>query len=153
MIFVILVFCILMIIIGAKLGSDYGLIGDIGDAMSIIFGIASGIALLAILLLTISVVDNNNIDERIAMYQEENAKIEQQIDILVKDYLEYERGVFTDSNSESAITLVSLYPELKADQLVSSQIDIYVKNNENIKSLKLEKLNAEIVRWWLYFGG
>jgi hypothetical protein len=71
----------------------------------------------------------------------------------VKDYQEYESGVFADAGSESAITLVSLYPELKADQLVSSQLDIYVQNNEMIKSLKLEKINADVVRWWLYFGG
>ena len=126
---------------------------DVGNVMQIIFGLASVVAaFIAIVLLVISKC-NSTIDDRIAMYQEENAKIEQQIDILVKDYQEYESGVFADANSESAITLVSLYPELKADQLVSSQIDIYVANNEQIKRLKLEQINADVVRWWLYFGG
>ena len=126
---------------------------DVGNVMQIIFGLASVVAaFIAIVLLVIS-KGNSTIDDRIAMYQEENAKIEQQIDILVKDYQEYESGVFADANSESAITLVSLYPELKADQLVSSQIDIYVANNEQIKRLKLEQINADVVRWWLYFGG
>ena len=153
MIIVILVFCIIMMVIGMYLGRDYGIGGDVGDAMSVVFGIASGITLLAILFLTISVSNKRTIDERLAMYQEENAKIEQQIDILVKDYQEYESGVLADASSESAITLVSLYPELKADQLVSSQLDIYVRNNEKIKSLKLEQINSNVVRWWLYFGG
>ena len=153
MILVILGICIGLMAIGIKLGQDYGFIGDLGDAMSIIFAIASGVVLIVIVGLICSVANNSTIDERLAMYQEENAKIEEQIDILVKDYQEYESGVFSNVKSESAITLVSMYPELKADQLVSSQLDIYVENNEQIKNLKLKKINADVVRWWLYFGG
>ena len=86
------------------------------------------------------------------MYQEENTKIEEQIATIVKQYQEYEKDIFTEVSPESAMTLVSLYPELKADTLVSSQIDIYVKNNEKLKSLKEEKINASVIRWWTYFG-
>ena len=53
---------------------------------------------------------------------------------------------------ENYITLVSLYPELKADALVSKQIEIYISNNEKIKELKEFKINGSIYRWWLYFG-
>lgn len=153
MIFVILGVCIGLMIVGTKLSRDYGFIGDLGEVMSTIFAIASGVTLICIVYLIISVANDSTINERLAMYQEENAKIEQQIDILVKNYQEYESGVFAEASSESAITLVNLYPELKADQLVSSQLNIYVENNEQIKSLKLEQINADIVRWWLYFGG
>lgn len=156
MILVILGVCIALFIAGlviCNVSRPYSSGEDTGEIMMAIFGVISLIVLIVIICLIGSVRNKSTIEDRIAMYQEENAKIEQQIDILVKDYQEYERGVFADTTVDSAITLVSLYPELKADQLVSSQLDIYVKNNEQIKQLKLEQINADVVRWWLYFGG
>ena len=54
---------------------------------------------------------------------------------------------------ESSITLVSLYPELKADTLVTKQIEVYIDNNKKIKNLKEKKINLSVKKWWLYFGG
>lgn len=93
------------------------------------------------------------IDAKIEMYQEENEKIESYISDVVKQYQEYEHNTFVELNhAESAITLVSLYPELKADSLVSTQIDTYVVNAERIRELKSDKLDISVYRWWLYFG-
>lgn len=92
-------------------------------------------------------------DEKIAMYQEENAYIENQIDMVVKQYQEYETDIFESANVDSPMVFVSLYPELKADTLVQEQIDIYVANNQKIKELKEEKINGNVYRWWLYFRG
>lgn len=47
---------------------------------------------------------------------------------------------------------VALYPELKSDTLVQSQIEVYVENNKAIKELKSSAINASVYRWWLYFG-
>lgn len=33
------------------------------------------------------------------------------------------------------------------------EIDVYVKNNNKIKSLKEDKINYNADKWWLYFGG
>ena len=156
MILVILGICVSLMILGIWLENISGCLSageTIGEAMAWIFGVGSLIAVIVTVVLTISVANTSTIDERIAMYQEENARIEEQIDILVKDYQDYERGVFADTKTESAITLVTLYPELKADQLVSSQLDIYTANNLKIKELKLEQISVGVVRWWLYFGG
>ena len=84
--------------------------------------------------------------------KEENAKIEQQIADTVKQYQEYETGIFTEVSPEDSITLVALYPELKSDTLVQSQIEVYVENNKAIKELKSSAINASVYRWWLYFG-
>lgn len=156
MVLLILVVSIILVILGLILESNAGyrsMAEETGSVMQIIFGLVSVVAAIVAIILLIITKNNATINERIAMYQEENQKIEQQIDILVKNYQEYESGVFADTTVDSAITLVNLYPELKADQLVSSQLDIYIKNNEQIKSLKLEQINADVVRWWLYFGG
>lgn len=110
-------------------------------------------SLVAILFLSGSVSKLSVIDDRIAMYQEENAKIETQITEVVKQYQEYETDIFAEVNPNSAITLVSLYPELKSDSLVNSQIEVYVSNNQKIKELREEEIEGKVKRWWLYFGG
>ena len=111
------------------------------------------ISLIATVALCVSVSNLKVIDNKIAMYQEENAKIEGQIAETVKQYQQYETDIFTEVAADSSITLVALYPELKADTLVQSQIDVYIENNEKIKSLREDKINGSVVKWWLYFGG
>ena len=92
------------------------------------------------------------IDEKISMYQEENENIEKQIDELVKQYMKYEGETLKEFSSESSITLVTMYPELKSDELVKKQIDTYINNNNKIKELKEKKLDYRLAKWWLYFG-
>lgn len=124
-----------------------------GTAISIIGALVAIVALIAFMFVIGPCVESATVDERIAMYQEENAKIEQQIAEVVTQYQEYEKDIFTEVSPESAMTLVALYPDLKADSLVSQQIDIYVANNEKIKALKVQQINGHLYRWWVYFGG
>ena len=87
------------------------------------------------------------------MYQEENSKIEQQIADIVEQYQKYETDIFMDVAPDTAVTLVALYPELKSDTLVQSQIEVYTENNKIIKSLRDQQIKGDVYRWWLYFGG
>lgn len=109
-------------------------------------------SIIAAIYFGVNVKSNDVIDDKIAMYQEENTKIEEQIAIVVSDYMEHESKVFDSAKVSSPVILAQLYPELKSDELVKSQIDIYIANNEEIKDLKLKKINASVYRWWLYFG-
>lgn len=153
MILVILVISILMIILGIilydildsgkeEIGTIFQIVGTVGTIISTIVSIV----------LLICVLNRVNIDKKIALYEEENTKIEQQIADTVKQYQEYETGIFTEVSPEDSITLVALYPELKSDALVQSQINVYVENNKAIKELKSLAINASVYRWWLYFG-
>ena len=151
MIWVIFGISIGLIFLGIALFDWFDL--DVVGAFTVVIGIvASGISIISIIVLCVSLSNYRVIDEKIAMYQEENTKIEEQIAETVKQYQQYEADIFTDVASDSAITLVALYPELKADTLVQSQVDVYIKNNEKIKSLKEDKINGTINKWWLYFG-
>lgn len=98
------------------------------------------------------VIELNMLDTKIEMYSKENSQIEIQIADCIKSYQEYETQIFTDVAPDSSMTLVALYPELKSDTLVATQINTYIQNNNKIKSLKEEKINGRLVRWWLYFG-
>lgn len=91
------------------------------------------------------------IDEKIAIYQEENEKIENQIDAIVKNYMDYESSTYAEFKDKDAITLVTLYPELKSDKLVEKQLEIYNSNNKKIKKLKTEKLDYSISLWLICF--
>lgn len=114
--------------------------------------VLTGIFLVAILILSVETSGCMVIDEKIAVYQEENAVIEEQISDTVANYMNYEQETFKEFKNESSIVLVSLFPELKSDTLVSKQIEIYTENNKKIKELKEQKLNYGPMLWWLCFG-
>lgn len=121
--------------------------------ISIFLGVVACALIIEICGLSIEVATENIIDSKIAMYQEENANIEKDIDKIVKEYLEHEHNTFADlKTEESSITLVTLFPELKADTLVQQQLEIYVANNASIKQLREEKINMAKTKWILYFG-
>ena len=153
MILVILVIGILMVTLGIVLYDklDYGK-DKIGKIFQIIGTVVTIISTIVTIVLLVCVLNRVNIDKKIAIYEEENTKIEQQIADTVKQYQEYETGIFTEVAPESSITLVALYPELKSDTLVQSQIKVYVDNNKTIRELKSSAINAPVYRWWLYFG-
>lgn len=126
-------------------------ISDTYEGLAIAGTCITILALAVTFILGIAVSKLSVLDDIISMYEEENERIEEQIAITVKEYQEYETEIFTDVAPDSPITMVSIYPELKSDKLVQSQIDTYLENNKTIKQLKEEKLNGSVYRWWLYF--
>ena len=136
---------------------DVGSYSDSGEALGFVVGVIGAVtaivSVIAVIALAVDVSTLKIIDNKIAMYQEENTRIEEQVASVVENYQKYESDIFEKVSPESAVTLVSLYPELKSDTLVQSQIEIYTANNEKIKELKEQKLEGDLMRWWLYFGG
>ena len=127
------------------------ILADVGDlAYFPIFG--TFVCLIAGIVLCINVSGGSVIDKKIAMYQKENTKIENQMDVLVSQYMKFETDTYGELKNESAITLVSLYPDLKSDELVKKQIEVYESNNKEIRKMKEQKINLKVSKWWLYFG-
>lgn len=143
--------CILIVIGGSILYDKFDTDTYINLA---IFGFALGfVSFIAIIALGIEVKSFSVIDDRIAMYEEENTRIEQQIADVVEQYQKYETDIFMEVAPENAVTMVSLYPELKSDSLVEAQIEVYTENNKTIKDLRDKQIKGNVYRWWLYFGG
>lgn len=93
------------------------------------------------------------IPAQISMYEEENARIEEKVRDTVNKYMEYEGGVIMEiAPEDDAMTLISLYPDLKTDQLISEEISVYIANNDQIKKLRAELAEQASYKWWLYFG-
>ncbi len=151
MIIVIFLVCVGILILGGWLARCKC---EMSSCFALICGIIGGVvSFIAMIILLVQVSLLATIDKRIEMYQEENNRIESQIAECVTQYQQYECGVFAETTPDSAITLVALYPELKADKLVSKQIEVYINNNNKIKELKEQSINGEVTRWWAYFGG
>ena len=144
------------------------------SVMCWVFGIVCIGLIIAICCLAPMVATERVIDSKIAMYQEENADIEQDIIELIRHFqiMQYEKDI-TEQNiyeivqkyqimskdtfinlrpEKNSITLVALFPKLKDDTFVRQQLEIYISNNANIKTLKEEKMNLAKIRWILYFG-
>ena len=142
-----IILSVVLFVVGYREDAEGFYIGGTASVMLVI-----GI-IVAICIIAPRVATEKIYDEKIAMYQEENQRIEEQIDAVVKQYMKHEKETFADLKTEdSTITLVTLFPELKSDELVSQQINIYVENNEKIKNLKEEKINIVREKWVLYFG-
>ena len=119
---------------------------------AVIFCIVSIFFLIWVFTLINRVATGYTIDDKIAMYQEENAAIEESINVTVTGYMDFEASTYGELKDTDAINLVSLFPELQSDTLVQKQIEVYVTNNDIIKELKEEKINLSKLKWKLYFG-
>lgn len=152
MILVILAISIIAIFIGVFLDNNSGLC-DFPEGLCCVGLFFAAISVIAGVIVGIGITKASVLDAQIAMYTDENERIEQQVAEVVRQYQQYETDIFTEVNPESAITLVALYPDLKSDSLVQSQIELYTENNKIIRNLKDKDIKANVLRWWLYFGG
>ena len=126
---------------------------DLLFVVSIICGIGTVIFFGVAIYLACSINTEYTLEQKIVMYQEENENIEKNINEIVKNYLNYERDTFSDLKpDDSSMNLVTLFPELKSNELVKQQMDIYIENNQKIKDLKEAKINILKKKWILYFS-
>lgn len=119
-------------------------------------GIGSIVCIIALVGIFINIdylIRGRTLDDKITMYEQENAAIEQSVDVLVKDYYRHESDTYSSLTPENAVLFASAYPELQSNELATKQLEIYVENNNKIKGLKEDQINLSKNRFWLYFGG
>lgn len=124
-----------------------------GQLLQIFGVICIVITTIAITVITALTVNGMTINDKIALYEKENAKIDSQICEIVEGYKSYEKETFENISNKSANVLVELYPDLKSNELVSKQMEIYMDNKNKVVSLQEDLINQRPLRWWLYFGG
>lgn len=124
------------------------------DSEECALGVIISIIALGGILINIGIlVWGRTLDDKIAMYEQENVAIEQSVDVLVKDYYKHESDTYSSLKPENAVLFASAYPELQSNELATKQLEIYVDNNNKIKELKEDQINLSRNRFWLYFGG
>ena len=109
------------------------------------------ITIIVICVITSNYMGHLIIDDKIALYESDNMVIEQRIDDVISNYQEYEQETFSSLKTDSIDIVFSMYPELKSNELITKQMEIYMENNKKIKELKEEKLNYRVYKWWLFF--
>lgn len=92
-------------------------------------------------------------NKKIAVLENKNELVLKQVEPIVNRYLLYESEVLgkVKVNSENIIAL-SMYPELKGNEFLKSQIDIVVKNQDEITKLKLSKAELNAYKLWIFMG-
>lgn len=143
LLFVIAVALIVLAVLNEDLAGGFGILG----------GLIGFIALIGIFVNIGFLVYGRTLDDKIAMYEQENAAIEQSVDVLVKDYYKHESDTYSSLKPENAVLFASAYPELQSNELATKQLEIYVENNNKIKGLKVDQINLSRNKFWLYFGG
>ena len=119
----------------------YDIDGFLAFLGSIVGGAVLIIGILVIVFNSASIIKGRTYEQKITMYQEENKKIESQVDVVVQKYMAHEDSTFKTAKNESAMTLV-----------VKEQIKIFNNNNAKIKELKEDQIDVTTARFWVYFG-
>ncbi len=122
--------------------------------LSIVLAIAFFINIISFLS-GISILANAHIiDDKIAIYEERNSKIESEVEVLVQNYEDWEYSTYSEFKEDGGdvVALAVRYPTLKADTLVMQQIELYCQNNEIITALEVEKAEISKVKFEIYFG-
>lgn len=123
------------------------------NMVTLVLGFAIILLLLPIGNLSLKIATNSTIDRKIEIYEEENAKIEKDIDAMIKQYLEKEYNLSVDlKRDDNPIALTTLFSELKSDDFVKHQRAQYIDNQKKIMQLKEEKIDVTKLKWLLYFG-
>lgn len=152
MIYIILGVCVILLILGFSLiDSNYDGVGfsfiGVGGIIGAIFVI--------VLLITLGCYNStkSTADSQIKVYEEQNDIIMAQIEPLVERYLNYEKETYSTLKVDSnTLVAMSMYPELKGDEFVQSQIKIIMENQKNITHLKLSKAKLNAYKMWIFMG-
>lgn len=147
-------FILIILILGAVI--LWRKMNEYDPGIAIIFGngimvTAAVVFMFLVVGMSFAYIDTFNVDKKIEIYQEENKKIEEDVAIVVSNYLNHESSTFKEI-IDNPTALAVVCPELKSNELVSKQIDLYIKNNKKIKDLRLLKASKDTYEFLLYFG-
>ena len=113
--------------------------------------------IICLLVLFITLLSYNAIktinDKQIVILEERNEIVLKQIALLVDKYLNYETETLSKFKVDvNNLVALSMFPELKGNEFVKSQIDIVIKNQDGITKLKLQKARLNAYKLWLFMG-
>ena len=144
---------LLMIILGSLIiKAEHEELGIPLVAFGILFFIIALIALFSCLGRYNSI--KSTAKERLAIYEEQNKNVLEQLEPLVNKYMDFEKDTFKDlkPSSENLLLLSQTYPELKSDTFVQTQINIILKNQRKITDLRLSIASLNAYKLWIGVG-
>ena len=140
---------IILVIATVKLAKSWDL-----EEVAFISGTGAVIVGIAVIIVTVCLFDvTYRTDKMIQIYTEENEEVEKKLENAVQNYMQYEKDIMISVSPDTdTISLISLYPDLKSDKLVESEIETYISNNDKIKELRAGKTMKSTYKFLLFFG-
>ena len=120
--------------------------GILGVVLVIVFGIWTFWNLIV-------VASGFGTQEKIEIYEDQNAQIEKSIDAAVKAYCEHEQITYVQMSDGAVALVAAAYPELASSELVKTQMEVWTSNSNELKDLKSKLVDFNKARYFLYFGG
>ena len=120
--------------------------GVLGTVFAVIFSIWT-------LWNILTVASGFGIQEKIEIYENQNAQIEQSIDAAVKAYCEHEQITYVQMSDGAVARVAAAYPELASSELVKTQMEVWTSNSHELKKIKSKLVDFNKARYFLYFGG
>lgn len=120
--------------------------GILGVVLVIVFGIWTFWNLIV-------VASGFGTQEKIEIYEDQNAQIEKSIDAAVKAYCEHEQITYVQMSDGAVALVAAAYPELASSELVKTQMAVWTSNSNELKDLKSKLVDFNKARYFLYFGG
>lgn len=154
-ILLLVVFGVLFFIGFAWINSDsYGseIKYNTGWLFAIVGGFVSIICIFGLFYCGVELVKASTYEEKIEIYTEENEIIYNDIKLVVGEYLNWEAETYEKFSNTDITFVVNLYPDLKSNELIMKQIDVYLQNKNEIKMLKSQAAHMDIYRFWIYLG-
>lgn len=124
----------------------------------IMLGILSTLFFIGVFVVMLSTLFDYNeikatVDKQVLILEEKNELVLKQIEPLVEKYLNYENETLSKFKVDAnKLVALSMFPELKGNEFIKSQIDIVIKNQDEITKLKLEKAKLNSYKLWLFMG-
>ena len=130
--------------------NKFGFLAVVPGVLGAIFAIIFGIWTLCNI---VTVASGFGIQEKIGIYEEQNAQIEQSIDAAVKAYCEHEQITYVQMSDGAVALVAAAYPELASSELVKTQMEVWTSNSNELKELKSKLVDFHRAQYFLYFGG
>ena len=152
MIYIVLGICVILLVIGIIMLNN-----DSYDGGGVLCSIGGTVGVIFLIILFIALCCYNSTkstaDSQIKVYEEQNEIVMNQIEPLVEKYLNYEKNTYSNFKVDANnLVALSMYPELKGDEFVQSQIKIIIDNQKKITELKLSKAKLNAYKLWLFVG-
>lgn len=119
--------------------------------------IAGGAVILtvAVIAFLITLCNYNNIAStasyKLEVLEEQNEEILIQVEPVVKEALKYESTTYSNLkiDADRLIAVGQMYPDLKNNTFIQTQLNVIISNQQEIKQLKLQKASLNAYRLWI----
>lgn len=96
--------------------------------------------------------DKNTIDKQLLVLEEQNELVLKQIEPIIQKALEYESNTYKELglSADKLIAVGNIYPDLKNNVFIQTQMQVIINNQKDIRDLKLMKARLGGYRFWIW---